>query len=95
MTNGNSKLHRLLWLERSLLIALDLGITIQFCPKRKPRFKGVVERFLKTVNYSFTHQLPGTSLAKFHLRGDYDPLKYALISLDELKQVHEKCPPDV
>jgi putative transposase len=76
-------------------IALDLGITIQFCPKREPRFKGVVERFLKTVNYSFTHQLPGTSLAKFHLRGDYDPLKHALISLDELKQILEKWLLDV
>ena len=76
-------------------IAQDLGITIQFCPKREPRFKGVVERFLKTVNYSFTHQLPGASFARFHQRGEYDPLKHALISLDELKQILEKWLLDV
>lgn len=76
-------------------IALDLGITLVFCPKRQPRFKGVVERFLKTVNYSFVHQLPGTSLARFTQRGDYDPLKHAVLTLGEFTHLFEKWVLDV
>lgn len=76
-------------------IALDLGMTIQFCPKHGPRFKGAVERFLKTVNYHFAHQLPGTSFARFHQRGDYDPLKHALLTFAECRQFIEKWMLDV
>ncbi|MDR3483185.1 MAG: DDE-type integrase/transposase/recombinase [Burkholderiaceae bacterium] len=76
-------------------VAYDLGIRIQFCPKRQPRFKGAVERFLKTINYSFAHQLPGTSLARWHLRGDYDPLKFAVLTLGEFHQIFQKWVTDV
>jgi putative transposase len=71
-------------------VALDLGIHLQYCPKHEPRFKGVVERFLKTVNYKFAHQLPGTSFAKMHLRGDYDSTRHALLTFGEFKQLFEK-----
>ncbi|WP_287879384.1 Mu transposase C-terminal domain-containing protein [Aquitalea sp.] len=71
-------------------IALDLGIVLLFCPKHQPRFKGVVERFLKTVNYNFAHQLPGTSLARFTQRGDYDPQKHAVLTLGEFTHMFEK-----
>jgi putative transposase len=76
-------------------VAFDLGIRLQFCPKRTPRFKGVVERYLKTVNYFFAHQLPGTSFAKFYQRGDYDPQKAALLTFAEFKQIFEKWVLDV
>ena len=76
-------------------VASDLLIELRFCPKRTPRFKGRIERFLKTINYSFCHQLPGTSLAKFAERGDYDPLKHALLTLGELKHAVEKWILDV
>lgn len=76
-------------------VAYDLGIRIQYCPKHAPRFKGVVERYLKTINYFFTHQLPGTSFAKFYLRGDYDPQKAALLTFAEFKQIFEKWVVDV
>jgi putative transposase len=77
------------------LVALGLGITIQYCPKRQPRYKGAIERFLKTVNYTFAHQLPGTSLARFHKRGDYDPLKHTVLTLGEFLHVFEKWLLDV
>jgi len=76
-------------------VAFDLGISLVFCPKRQPRFKGVVERYLKTINYDFAHQLPGTSFARFHLRGDYDPQKAALLTLSEFKHLFEKWLMDV
>jgi putative transposase len=76
-------------------LAFDLGITIKYCPKRTPRFKGAVERYLKTVNYSFAHQQPGTSFARFHQRGEWDPQKDALLTFAELKQLLEKWIVDV
>lgn len=76
-------------------IALDLGMTIQFCPKHTPRFKGAVERFLGTINRGFSHQVPGTSFARFYQRGDYDPLKHALLTFAECKQFIEKWMLDV
>jgi len=76
-------------------VAYDLGIRIQYCPKHQPRFKGVVERYLKTINYFFAHQLPGTSFARWHLRGDYDPLKHAVLTLAEFHHLFEKWVVDV
>lgn len=71
-------------------VALDLGIRLQYCPARVPQFKGRVERMLKTINYSFAHQLPGTSLARFIDRGNYDPQKWATLTLGEFKHALEK-----
>lgn len=76
-------------------VAYDLGIRLQFCPKHEPRFKGAVERYLKTINYFFAHQLPGTSLARLHERGDYDSQKHALLTLAEFNQIFQKWVLDV
>lgn len=76
-------------------VAYDLGIRIQYCPKHRPQFKGAVERYLKTINYYLCHQLPGTSFARLHQRGDYDPQKYAFLTLAEFKQIFEKWVVDV
>lgn len=76
-------------------VCFDLDIRMQYCPKHQPRFKGVVERYLKTINYFFAHQLPGTSFARFHLRGDYDPLKCAMLTLAEFQHVFEKWVVDI
>ncbi|CAJ0691469.1 Mu transposase C-terminal domain-containing protein [Ralstonia holmesii] len=76
-------------------IAYDLRMGVENCPKHQPRFKGVVERYLKHVNYDFAHQLPGTSFARLHLRGDYDPQKHALLTFEEFNHVFEKWVVDV
>ena len=76
-------------------LAFDLGFRLEFCPKRQPRFKGTIERYLKTINYHFAHQLPGASFARFHQRGDYDPQKCALMTLGEFKHLFEKWVVDV
>jgi putative transposase len=76
-------------------VAYDLGIRIQFCPKHQPRFKGVVERYLGTCNRFFAHQLPGTSLSRWHLRGDYDPLKHAVLTLSDFQMIFHKWVLDV
>lgn len=76
-------------------VCYDLDIRLFYCPKHTPRFKGVIERFLKTINYFFTHQLPGTSFSRLHERGDYDPQIHALLTLAEFKQIFEKWIVDI
>ncbi len=76
-------------------VAFDLGVDLRYCPKHQPRFKGVIERFLKTVNYYFAHQIPGTSLAKLADRGDYNPEKCAFLTMAEFKHLFDKWLLDV
>lgn len=76
-------------------LSFDLGISLVFCPKRQPRFKGAIERYLKTINYFFAHQLPGTSFSRFYQRGDYAPQECALLTLSEFKHLFEKWILDV
>src|SRR5690606_27061288 len=61
----------------------------------QPQFKGAVERYLKTINYSFAHLMPGTSFAKFYERGDYDPQEHAVLTLSQFREFFEKWIIDV
>ncbi|WP_024300884.1 DDE-type integrase/transposase/recombinase [Pseudogulbenkiania sp. MAI-1] len=61
----------------------ELGITLQFCPKRKPYFKGMVERAFRSISRGFFHAQKGTSLANWMDRHGYDPLKTAVATFDE------------
>jgi putative transposase len=65
----------------------DMGVTIVYCPPRQPFMKGVVERFLKELNYGFVHRLPGTTFAKFGQREDYKSENFAVLTLQELKRL--------
>lgn len=67
--------------------ALDLGITLVYCPSRQPRFKGVVERWLKEINYSFMHLLPGTTFDRYFKRGELDSQKDAVFLLEDLTRL--------
>jgi len=61
----------------------ELGIILQFCPKKKPYFKGRVERAFRSIAHGFFHTQQGTSLANWMDRHGYDPLKTAVATLDE------------
>lgn len=62
----------------------ELSIYLQFCPKRKPFFKGRVERMLGSVASQFAHAQPGTSFASWLERHGYNPVKEAVATFDEL-----------
>ncbi|MCG8996079.1 transposase family protein [Laribacter hongkongensis] len=64
--------------------AFELAIYLQFCPKKKPYFKGRVERMLGSVTNQFAHAQPGTSFASWLERHGYDPVKEAVATFDEL-----------
>jgi len=69
---------------------MDLGIYLLYCPKRQPWYKGKIERFLRTLNFSLSHQMPGTSLGRLADRGDYDPQKHAVLTMAEFKHLFDK-----
>lgn len=68
-------------------VALDLGLSLVYCPPRQPFYKGSIERFLKEINYRFIHLLPGTTFSKVYLREDYDSVKNSVIPFGDLRRL--------
>lgn len=71
------------------------GITIEFCPRKQPWYKGKVERFFGTVNTGLLSELEGKTFSNVWLRGDYDPTKHAVVTLATLKRIVYKWILDV
>lgn len=63
------------------------GIDVQFCPRRKPWYKGKVERFFGTMNAGLLADMKGKTFSSVLLKGDYDPAKHAVMSLATLRRV--------
>ncbi len=66
---------------------LNLGIASEYAASRDPDDKPFVERFLRTLNYSFIHRLPGTTLAKIHQRIGFKAEDEACITLEQLNRM--------
>ncbi|VWD36118.1 DDE-type integrase/transposase/recombinase [Burkholderia lata] len=62
----------------------ELGISLVYCPRRAPWFKGRIERFMRTVAEQLFHLIPGTTRSNTKDRGDYPSEKLACVSLEEL-----------
>ena len=63
---------------------LSLGMHIIKMPAGTPQYKGCVERFFGTLQRALIHKLPGTTFANVDERGDYDSVKNAQLTLEEL-----------
>lgn len=63
------------------------GITVQYCPRLKPWFKGKIERYFGTLNTGLLSKLKGKTFSSIDLRGDYDPAKHAVITLETLRRI--------
>lgn len=66
---------------------LTLGISIQYCPRKQPWFKGPVERLLGTLNRGVAHGVPGTTFSDILEKGDYDAAKNATMTLSTLREI--------
>lgn len=75
--------------------AAQFGITIQTCPRRKPWYKGRIERFFRTVHTQLVALVPGRTFSGIVERSEYDSLKHAVITLRTLKEITEKWIVDV
>lgn len=64
---------------------LSLGMDIVYCPARKPRYKGKIERFFLTLMRQCLHSIPGTTFSNTKQRGHYNPEKEAIMTLGDLK----------
>lgn len=64
-----------------------LGIGLERMPVRTPYFKAAVERLIGTANTGLFHTLPGTTFANPGQRGDYESLKQACISQNDLETI--------
>ena len=76
-------------------VCLALDIDLQYTPRKTPWWKGIVERLIGTINREIAHGNPGTTFSNIFEKGDYDPVKHAVISLDTLKIVLHKWVADV
>lgn len=71
------------------------GIDLQFTPRKTPWWKGVIERFIGTMNRGVAHGTPGTTFANFLEKDDYDAMSNAVISFEKLKLIIYKWIVDV
>lgn len=65
----------------------SLGIDIQYCPRKKPWFKGIVERTLGTLNRGVAHGVPGTTFNSILEKDEYDAVAHATITLRTLREM--------
>jgi putative transposase len=61
---------------------LQLGVEVEYAPRRAAWYKGSMERFYGTTNEQLWHEMPGTTFSNVLDKKDYDPSKHAVISLD-------------
>lgn len=76
-------------------LCYSLNIEIHYSARKTPWFKGKVERFLGTLNKELIHPMPGTTFSNIVEKGDYDPVKHAVIKYSVLKEVVNKWIVDV
>ena len=73
----------------------ELGIQLQFCPAKSPKYKGSVERFFRRVNEELIHTLPGTVFSNPRQRGDYASERLACIDMETLTHIVTKWIVDI
>lgn len=64
-----------------------LGFHLEFSPRHQPNWKGSIERFFRTLNYDFTHKLPGTSRAKYWQRTEEDHKASSVCDLETFNKL--------
>ncbi|NOU83885.1 DDE-type integrase/transposase/recombinase [Paenibacillus sp. LMG 31459] len=68
----------------------QLGIVPDYCPPRKPWYKGSVERTFRTINQQLLHKTPGTTFSNVVDKKDYNPQKNAIVGYYAfLKLLHQ------
>jgi putative transposase len=71
-------------------MCFQLGMSIQYCPRKRPTYKPHIERWFRTLNQGLIHTIPGTTFSNIIERGDYDPKKHAVVTLSELRRLLHK-----
>lgn len=71
----------------------DAGIAVTWAPVRTPEYKGIVERFFRTLNGKVTHKLAGATPFKPHVLQELgiDPTAEAVLFLSDLDELIHQC----
>lgn len=69
---------------------LAFGIELEFTPRKRPWFKGKIERFNGTLSRSLCHSIAGTTFSNIFDKDDYDPAKHAILTLSNLRLIVHK-----
>lgn len=72
-----------------------LGIGLSYCPRKKSWWKAVIERTIGTLNRNVTDGLPGRTFSSIEEKGDYQPNKKAIISLEAMEEIIAKWIVDI
>jgi putative transposase len=67
-------------------IGAALDMTIRLAPVRLPTYKGVVERFFRTIEDCCLSGLPGRTFSNPQVKGDYDAEKAATLTLEDFRK---------
>jgi putative transposase len=73
----------------------SVGMHIQPAKAYSPDDKAHLERFFRTVNEQLVHLLAGTTFSSPHDRGDYDSVKNACITVEQVKELFRSWVDDV
>lgn len=67
---------------------LTLGIELKFMPRKTPWWKGAIERAIGTLNSSVSSlAAAGRTFHSIQEKGDYDPKKKAVMTLEAMEQI--------
>ncbi|HSH71642.1 MAG TPA: hypothetical protein VK974_01175 [Methylophilaceae bacterium] len=68
-------------------MCFQLGIRVEFMPRKRPWWKGSIERGMRTINAGVCGVMPGgRTFGSITEKGDYDPVKTSVITLEELEK---------
>jgi putative transposase len=68
-------------------ICETLNVDIHYMPGGQPHYKGVVERFFRTIQDALIHRLDGTTFSNTKERGDYKADENACITIEKLLEL--------
>jgi putative transposase len=63
---------------------VSMGALYEYCERRTPWLKGSIERFFLTLEQTFFESVPGRTFANLEKRGDYNPIKDAVVRFSTL-----------
>lgn len=58
---------------------------VDFCARKKAWHKPEIERWFRTINDDLAHHVPGTTFGNIIEKGDYNPEKFAVVSLSTFR----------
>lgn len=67
-----------------------MGVDYKQSKKRMPHLKGTIERFMRTINESLLHQVPGTTASSYQKKTEQQAKQDACLTFEELEHLIHK-----